>query len=181
MDFQKINSIANGDTSSSLNRKAESAVFTHFPNFPRPKTWRRELRGLFLMIAAAWLAQAAVVVADDESLRFLQGLRERGYFDTAVEYLDELNTSNTVSPAVREVLQLQRGITFQEMGSNARVPEDREQYLSQAEAAYRRFLADQPGHEQTAFANSSLGELLFERARTMIWQTESPSNADKKT
>ncbi|MEZ6042120.1 MAG: hypothetical protein R3C20_16575 [Planctomycetaceae bacterium] len=118
--------------------------------------------------------------SEDHETLFLEGLRERSYYDTAVEYLNELEKSSRISPEFRQTIELQRGITLQQMGAAARVPEDREQHLGQAEAAFRKFIAANPQHEMAAFANSSLGELLFERARTLIWQTESPSNADRK-
>ncbi len=113
-------------------------------------------------------------------LEFVDGLRSRGYYDTALEHLDELGRKSDLSAELRDVLDLERGLTLQQMGSATRLPQDREQILGQSEEALRRFISQHPQHAQAAFANSSLGELLFARARTLIWQSESPSNEPKR-
>lgn len=141
--------------------------------------------GLLLAVSGSSVAigqepDTAVEVSRDAALQFVEGLRGRGYFDTALEFLDELGQRLDVPQATQELLELERGITLQQMGSAARVPEDREQLLSRAEEAFRRFAAEHAEHPQAAFANSSLGELLFERARTLIWQTEAASQAERK-
>ena len=142
------------------------------------ETRRLSFQGIQLAIACVTLMSS--VAAGDAFVQFVEGLRSRGYYDTAVEFLDDLSVRTDLPGEVRDVLDLQRGITLQQMGTAARVPEDRENYLSQAEMAFRKFTAEHANHSEAAFANSSLGELLFERARSLIWQTDSASSADKK-
>ncbi|MBL8819594.1 MAG: hypothetical protein JNL58_26450 [Planctomyces sp.] len=120
------------------------------------------------------------LVAQQSQMPFVEGLRERGYFDTAVEFLEELSAKPDLPAEVREVLDLEFGMTWQQMGSASRIPEDREQQLAKAEQYLRKFSAEHAEHPLAPFANSSLGELLFERARTLMWQTDSPSNSGRK-
>ncbi len=118
--------------------------------------------------------------ADDRHLEFLDGLRERRFYDSALEYLDQIADRDDLPADLKDTLDLQRGITYREMGTASRVPEDRDQYLGQAEVFLKRFAADHADHDQAAFANSELGELLFQRAQTLMWETEAPSNADRR-
>ena len=48
-------------------------------------------------------------VAAGPEMRFLQGLRERGYNDLALEYLDALRKDPSVSPELKVVLDYEEG------------------------------------------------------------------------
>lgn len=120
------------------------------------------------------------VSGEEPVLEFIEGLRARQYFDTAAEYLDAAQLNTSLSPAIRDVIELERAKTFQAMGATSRVPEDRELYLQKAKDSLQKFTAEQPGHPQSAYANSMLGELLLERARTLIWQMEGTEQPDQK-
>ena len=123
---------------------------------------------------------ASSATAQEPVIPFIEGLRNRGYFDTALEYIDGLALRNDLPADVLEVLDLQRGLTLQQRGSASRVPEDRDQYVSQAETSLKKFVSEHGAHPQAALANSMLGELLFERARSLIWKTEDTESADTK-
>jgi tetratricopeptide (TPR) repeat protein len=133
----------------------------------------------WLLLASLLIPTAAL--ADDPHFEFIEGLRQRRYFDTALEYIDQLAARTDIPAEDREVLDLQRGLTYRAMGSQSRVPEDREQLLGQAEQFLKKFVDEHGAHQEAAFANSQLGELLFERARTLIWKTESPGSESRKT
>ncbi|MEZ6060531.1 MAG: hypothetical protein R3C19_09230 [Planctomycetaceae bacterium] len=145
-----------------------------------PSDGRVLLACRMLLAAGIAIGMSVHVRADDRHLDFLEGLRQRQYFDSALEYLDDIANQSDVPAELRETLDLQRGITYREMGTTSRVPEDRDQYLGQAEVFLKKFASEHAGHNQAAFANSELGELLFQRAQTLMWQTEAPSNADRK-
>jgi len=133
--------------------------------------------------AVCWIALLCVltstqVFSQEPVLEFVEGLRQRQYFDTALEYLDFAQLQPGLSADVRDVIDLERAKTLQAMGSTSRVPEDRELYLQRAKNSLQKFTTEHMDHPQSAFANSMLGELLLERARTLIWQmegTESPA------
>ena len=75
---------------------------------------RRVLVTAMLAIAATTNPRAT---AQEPVIPFIEGLRERGYFDTALEYIDGLTLRNDLPADVREVLDLQRGLTLQQRGS----------------------------------------------------------------
>ena len=133
------------------------------------------------LIAGLWLVSSGVASAEEPVLEFLEGLRERQYFDTALEYLDVAQQRSELSAAIRDLIDLERAKTLQAMGTSSRVPEDRDLYLQQAKEALQKFTSAHSNHPQAAFANSMLGELLLERARTLIWQMEGAESLDKRT
>ncbi len=111
--------------------------------------------------------------ADEPHAEFLEGLRSRGFFDTALEQLEILRTRGDIPKAFADTLDLERGITYREMGTASRIPEDREQALGQAELALKKFTSEHGDHPRAAFANFELGQLLLERARSILWDSES--------
>lgn len=119
--------------------------------------------------------------AEEPILEFVEGLREKQYFDTALEYLDAVPQRADLSPELRDVIDLERAKTLQAMGAASRVPEDRDVYLQQAKEALQKFTSAHSNHPQAAFANSMLGELLLERARTLIWQMDGAESPEKRT
>ena len=133
------------------------------------------------LVAGLLLVNSSVAVAEEPVLEFVEGLRERQYFDTALEYLDAVQQRSELSATIRDVIDLERAKTLQAMGASSRVPEDRDLYLQQAKEMLQKFTNAHGSHPQAAFANSMLGELLLERARTLIWQMEGAESPDKRT
>ncbi|MEI7700826.1 MAG: hypothetical protein WCK86_13595 [Planctomycetia bacterium] len=135
---------------------------------------------LTIFLLAFGVLSGPVVVAQEPVLAFLEGLRQKGYYDTAIEYLDSQNLRPDLPQEIRDVIDLQRGMTLQQAGSASRVPDDRSKLLSEAEVALQKFLSGHPQHPQAAQANSLLGELLFDRAESLIWETaEKPTPEER--
>ncbi len=120
------------------------------------------------------------VGAEEPFAEFVEGLRQRGFHNTALEYLDELAKRTDLPIEFAQTLDLERGITYRAQASASRVTEDREQALSQAELALKAFTSRHNDHPRAPFANSELGQLLFERARSLLWDSEAPSNENRK-
>ncbi|RLT02209.1 MAG: hypothetical protein DWI22_21310 [Planctomycetota bacterium] len=133
------------------------------------------------LVAGLSLVNSGAAIAEEPVLQFVEGLRERAYFDTALEFLDVAQQRAELSGTIRDLIDLERAKTFQAMGTSSRVPEDRDLYLQQAKEALEKFTSAHSNHPQAAFANSMLGELLLERARTLIWQMEGAESPDKRT
>lgn len=119
-------------------------------------------------------------VADEPALKFLDGLRQRRYFDTALEYIDQLEGQNDLPPEVAEVLDLERGVTLREQATASSYSDDKDQSLALAEQALRRFAQEHKDHPRAAYANFEVGQLLLERARATMWEADSPSAASRK-
>lgn len=122
----------------------------------------------------------STVCADETHAEFIDKLRQRKYFDTALEYIEQLQQRSDLPQDFANTLELERGITYREMGSSLRVPEDREQAQGQAERSLKKFTSEHPQHPRAAYANFELGQLLLDRARTLLWDADAPSNADRR-
>lgn len=145
---------------------------SHFRSF-------RQILSVAILLSPT-VAPTTTLQADEPIVEFLDGLRERKYFDTAIEHLDQLDRRTDLPQETRAILSLQRGLTFEAEARASRVVEDRDLSLGKAELAFRKFLADHPDHSQAAFVNSNLGSLLFERARSIMWDADAASNADRR-
>lgn len=133
------------------------------------------------LIAIVLFVSASQVAHGDEPIvDFLEGLRQRKYFDTALIHIEELSKRTDIPKEIADTLSLERGITYRALGAASRITEDREQALTQAELALKKFVSEHPNHPRAAFANAELGQLLFDKARSLIWDAESPSNASRK-
>ncbi len=130
------------------------------------------------LFACTFLSSPAA--AQDSPLPFVDGLRERGYFDTALEYLDKQATNPGLTPEIREVLDFERGQTLQQAGAASRVPDDRTKFFADAEVALQKFISEHPQHPLAARANSLLGELLFDRSESLIWAAAEKTAAEER-
>ncbi len=131
--------------------------------------------------AAAWLTVLASVPSSggEPARQFLQGLRERGYYDTAVDYLNMMRTSKLAPVELKETMLYDLGSTLIEASRLQRDVALREKQLDEARDALNRFIGQHPEHTLVNSANSQLGNLLVERSRIKMEQAKQPK-ADKE-
>ena len=134
----------------------------------------------WLVCATFYLASAAVphAPAAEPAQKFLQGLRERGYYDTAVDYLERMKTSRLAPIELKEILLYELGTTLIEASRSQRDIAIRENQLDEARNALQRFVGQHPDHPLVASASSQLGNLMVERARIKVEQAKR-TGADK--
>ncbi len=124
----------------------------------------------------AWLTVMASGVASgvEPARQFIQGLRERGYYDTAVDYLNMMKTSKLAPVDLKETMLFDLGSTLIEASRLQRDVALREKQLDEARDALTRFVGQQPDHPLVNSANSQLGNLLVERSRIKMEQAKQP-------
>lgn len=132
---------------------------------------------LFLIVVSL---STGVVADDTTELRFLSELRNRRYFDTAIEYISRLETQSSLGPEAKAVLDYEKGLTLIAYASQLPDLESRNTILDQAQAALEKFVTAQPQHPLVAKANAEQANIFFARARTLTLQSRSPANAGKK-
>jgi len=135
--------------------------------------FRRLLAGL--MTAGLLCTFAAKAAASEEARRFLAGLRERGYFDTALDFLEMARNDPKVDKQFKDSLDYEAGLTMIDDSRMGRVTSVREKRLSEARERFKKFLAEHPSHPLAAGAQSQLANLLIERGRIKAEQAEKPS------
>lgn len=114
-------------------------------------TWVGQRIGLSLAITC--LAVSALVrtvhAAGDASaipLRFIDALRDRGYGDTAVEYLDQLEAAKQLPPELADSLDLKRSELLQVAADKSPDAESRERLLAKSREFRQKFVQSHPGH-----------------------------------
>jgi hypothetical protein len=109
---------------------------------------------------------------------FLDGLRERGYYDFALYYLDKLDERTDLPAEIKQVISYQRAITLLDGASAIDNPELRDDQLDRAVAQLEAFTRANPNHPLAGNANTQLARILIEKARVRIWESESPANKE---
>lgn len=109
---------------------------------------------------------------------FLSALRGGKYYDETLTYLDELATSELATPAVRERIDYERGVTLLAAAAEPGDPKLRGAQLDQATAALEKFATEHPQHPLTGAARNSLAGVLVERGRRLV---QVAPEADKET
>lgn len=116
-----------------------------------------------LCVAASLVPTAAS--AAEPAREFLEKLRERGYYDTALEYLDTVQNN----PAIKPTLQYEKGTTLIEASRSTRDAAIREKQLDEAQANLSGFLKSVPPDNPLASsAQKQIGNLMVERARIIV-------------
>lgn len=101
------------------------------------------------MIACGWLGAVAIVSvispadAADSNTAFSAALRERGWDDTAVEYLEWVETSPLATPEFAKELPYQRALSAAAQARRTRNRAEREQLLAQAAGDFEKFASQE--------------------------------------
>ncbi len=107
---------------------------------------------------------------------FTEGLRDRGYYDIALSYLDQLEQDGKLSQELKELLPYERAQTLLASARDLNNVDAQRQQLDAAEAAFQQFATGAPQHPLAAQANTWRGRILFEKARVEIFESEDPSH-----
>ncbi len=118
--------------------------------------------------------------AGEPYLKFLEGLRERQYYDTAMQYLQTLEERPDVPQEIKQILPYERALTLLASSGYVQSPEAQTEQLDQAQAFLEKFLKDSPKHELAPRANTELANIMLGKARVLIWQSHSPSNVENR-
>lgn len=112
---------------------------------------------------------------------FLDGLRGRGYYDLALDYLGKIESDERISAEVKQTIQYEIGATLIEASRRQRDLARKSKQLDRAQESLRKFIASHGEHPMTTLANKQLGNVLLERARLNLARArESSDTPDKK-
>lgn len=133
-----------------------------------------------LFISTAICLAVGNAVADEPHVEFVQGLRDRGYYDFALLYLDQLESRNDIPQEVKEVITFERAITLLANSRLLKNPDAQAKQLDAALANLEQFTKASPNHPRSAQANTEQARILLGKARVLIWKANSPANEDSK-
>lgn len=148
----------------------------------------RALAGLlalagFFVFPTGWAsAQEAVEVEleSDPELRFIRGLRDRGYFDLALEYIQELQDSPKTNPDLKPVLDYEVGRGLLDEATQSADLENRFVLLEKARVKLDEFTKSFPDHALTPEALVQLARLFVERGHTSMLQGQELEGAARE-
>ena len=108
---------------------------------------------------------AEALAADDPrfAVDFVQGLRERGYYDVASQYLDLLRKDPETPVDLKKTLDFEEGRTLIEEATHSADPDVTKSKLDQAKVKIEAFVKANPDLPQTTEALVDLAHLLYER------------------
>lgn len=115
----------------------------------------------------------APVLAEEPALEFLDGLRNRGYHDTALDYLKSLETSRLLPAGMRDILGYETALTLVIASRSSGELEERYKMLDEAQTLLREFITTKSKHPKLYAARSQLGNLIVERARIKVGEAKS--------
>ncbi|MBN2579328.1 MAG: hypothetical protein JXB10_10085 [Pirellulales bacterium] len=112
--------------------------------------------------------------------KFLEALYDRGYFDTALDYLEQMRTSPLCRTADRERIDYEAGLTLIRWALTLPSPTEREKLLDDAQTRFKKYLAEYSGHPLAFLAKVQLANLLTERGKIKIAQSQSPKTTPEQ-
>ncbi len=143
------------------------------------------VRAQFVRLLVLWFcavsgpgSQMSPLAASESQEAFLSGLKQRGYFDTALEYLDELEQATTTSGELRTALGIERATIRMAQGNAARRQDDRDRFFESGRAAFEEFLRKHPQHERAPEAQVQVGNIVLAEARRRIWNLSPTEGSD---
>ena len=131
------------------------------------------LRRVFVRgaLLASLLAGPAAVRAEEDmrtATEFLAGLRERGYFDLAGEYLELLRSDKSTPPEIRATIDYDKGQLLVDEASKTGDLVRRKDLLDQARGDIASFIEKHPKHARASEAAMALARLFVERGHLAL-------------
>lgn len=131
------------------------------------------------MVCIGSLVADATSHAADSNAAFSAALRERGWDDTAVEYLDWVDTSPLATPDFAKQLPFERAQSVSSQARQTRNRAEREKLLSQAAAEFEKFAAQEIRTPAAIDALRQSANLYAEQALvTLAEARQLPEQAD---
>lgn len=134
---------------------------------------------MLALFCALQLLAPTTAPAEERHAEFLEALRSRLFFDTALEFLDDLAARPNLPEATQRLIPYEKAITLQEFARSSRNPDERLRMLDEAEQLLSDFASKYPGDDRLADANGRRAKILLDKAESEILQTENPANADR--
>lgn len=139
------------------------------------------LRGLCVAcLGAASALSTTAGFAAEEYDKFLAGLRQRQYYDAALDYLTVMANSPLLSETQKQLITFEEARTNLEAARNERDGALRERLLDGAQVKFKEFAEKFPTHVQAASATTQLGAVLVERGRAKLEQGLAPGAGDNR-
>jgi len=132
-------------------------------------------------LLVAWLAAtpaAAQQVQKEKAWELLDGLRERGFHELALDYLDQIQESPRCPDDLKELIDYEAGVTLMVGAGRQGTPEAQQKQLDDARDRFNKFIEDRPDHPLLAKANTQLANVLVVRGELKTRLADQPNKSD---
>jgi tetratricopeptide (TPR) repeat protein len=136
-----------------------------------------------MALAVVFFGKGPASVAGEDprtALQFLQGLRERGLHDQALDFIDQLRTDPALPADIKVVLDYQEGRTRIDEASRTGDLVRRRELLEQARGKLERFTREQPTHLLAREALVQVARMQVERGHLSLLLAEDAADASQK-
>lgn len=140
------------------------------------RKWRL-VAGVVLFVAMG-ISGTTPAEESDVRKRFLEALKVRGYFDTVVDYLDQLAADPGCPPDLKEVLDYEAGKALLSAAQASRVAQTRERFLAAAVDRLKKFTQEHGQHPLAAEAAADMAQALIERAKGLLATVQGKSDQE---
>ncbi len=128
-----------------------------------------------MISVAGWLAfVSAASGADPPVKKMLEGLRQNGYYDMAVLYLERLGERPDCPAEFQDTIDYEIGTTLLKAAEKSETVSERETLQNRATEAIQKFLKEHPAHEKAGVAGMQIGRELLLRGVNRTMQVEQP-------
>ena len=137
----------------------------------RAFTWK-----VFALCAS--LCLSTITRGEEPARRFLDALAERGYHDTALEYLDWLERSKMVPAELQETIDFEQGTILLNAARRQQDTKVRSEDLAKARQRFESFLSQNAEHPRAVDAQQGLRQIKVELARGLMQQASLSDESD---
>ena len=135
-------------------------------------------RLLFVLLVLPILFTGSSLVAEEPAEDFLEALRDQGYLDVALEYLNRAGTSNVVSDSFKKSIPFEKAEILIASSANARDVEQMETVLTEAESLLDQYAKSIDDPASAAKILRYQGRLQQKQAQVFLTQANSERLTD---
>jgi hypothetical protein len=122
----------------------------------------------------------SAVLATEPFHDFVEGLRDRGYYDVALDYLSQMRTSPLITTNDKATLPYEEARVLIDAANAGGDLNQRSKYLDRASEQLQAFLKASPSNPLAGSAAMQLGSVDVGRGRLALQRADDPTNQSKK-
>ena len=132
------------------------------------------------IIAVFWAVAVTVHAAPERPLRFAELLRQNGYSDMAVAYLESLAARSDLPAEVRDLLDLEMAKSLMTAAGDAFDARDKEELLRRSREHLAKFVREKSDHPAAPMASAAWGDFLLKEAIEKIRQSKATDDKEQQ-
>lgn len=140
----------------------------------------KRLSYLLSLLFAIAFTSSGKLHAEEPASQFLQELRNQRYFELAEYYLDVQVDKNLLSDEFRAKIDLERAMVILSGARSVANGAERDKKFAEAQTLLERFSAAVENTDLKIQSNNELGNLLFQRAKLVEFESAKEENEPRK-